>query len=69
MRITNIKFVIYEKKKWITDLCYMFSYFKLLMHVYLFPFPLSILGALSLHFEIISAMYLLEYPRLGAVHK
>ena len=68
MRITNIKFVIYEKK-WITDLCYMFSYFKLLMHVYLFPFPLSILGALSLHFEIISAMYLLECPRLGAVHK
>ena len=42
----------------------MFSYFKLLMHVYLFPFPLSILGALSLHFEIISAMYLLECLRL-----
>ena len=53
-----------REKKWITDLCYMFSYFKLLMHVYLFPFPLSILGALSLHFEIISAMYLLECPRL-----
>ena len=53
-----------KKKKWITHLCYTFSYFKLLMHVYLFPFPLSILGALSLHFEIISAMYLLECPRL-----
>ena len=34
------------------------------MHVYFFPFPLSILGALFLHFEIISAMYLLECLRL-----
>ena len=63
MRITNIKFVIH-KKKWITDLSYTFSYFKLLMHVYFFPFPLSILGALFLHFEIISVLYLLESLRL-----
>ena len=63
MHITNIEFVIY-KKKWITHLCYMLSYVKLLMHDYFFPFPLSILGALSLHFAIISAMYLLECLRL-----